>query len=163
MSSNREGLSGVRARRGGFTLLELILTIAIIVLLGLLIGPKLMNAYPRVAAKSEGIRLRADFAYAQQLAITNNDMYWVEPKVAQNYVAIYRGKTPAVLVCERALPRGVQFVSNSFDPGYVEFSSLGEPSEGGTVVLAGADGSTVTVTVKPGTGLVILECDGEPY
>ena len=155
--------SGREGSRGGFTLLELILTIAIIVLLGLVIGPKLMNAYPRVAVKSEGIRLRADLAYAQQLAITNNDTYCVEPKVAYNQVAIYRGKTPPALVSERELPRGVELVSNSFDPGYVEFSSLGEPSEGGTVVLAGADGSTVTVTLKPGTGLVTLDCDGVPY
>ena len=154
---------GREGSRGGFTLLELILTIAIIVLLALLIAPKLMDAYPGVAVKSEGVRLRADLAYTQQLAITHSETCWLEPKVAENRISIYRGKTPAVLVAERALSDGVRLVSTTFAPGYVEFSSLGEPSDGGSVVLAGANGSTVTVTVKPGTGLVTLECDGEPY
>ena len=63
---------GTSTRASGFTLLELILTISIIVLLGLLLVPKLMNATPRLAVESEGIRFKADVAYAQQTAIAHN-------------------------------------------------------------------------------------------
>lgn len=147
-----------RTTSGGFTLLELVLTIAIIGLLALLVMPRLLNAYPRLAAKSEGIRLRADLAYAQQLAIAHNQTHRVTFDTGGERVSIYRveGAPPHGLISERTLTGGVDLVGCSFAGGYVEFNSLGEPSEGGSVLLRGAGGETVTVTVAPGTGLVTV-------
>jgi len=154
--------SGLQIARCGFTLLELILTIAIIVILALLVVPKIMNAYPRVAVESEGIRLRADITYAQQLAISNTRSHRVVFDSLGERVRIYRVEgEELVSVSERDLASRVDLASTTFTGGYVEFNLLGEPSAGGTVTLHGANGPTVTVTVKPGTGLVTVVCDGK--
>jgi len=156
--------SCLQTSRGGFTLLELILTIAIIVILALLVVPKIMNAYPRVAVESEGIRLRADIAYAQQLAISNSRSHRVIFDSLGERVRICRVEGEnLVSVSERELANRVDLASTTFAGGYVEFNLLGEPSAGGTVTLHGVDGPavTVTVTVKPGTGLVTVTCDGK--
>jgi len=142
----------------GFTLLELVLTISLIMLVALMVGPKLMNAYPRVNLKSEGIRLRSDLTYAQQLAITHNRSYRVRFKASLNTVTIYRVEIPLppALVSERTLPNGTKIAGSSFSLGYVEFNGLGEPSEGGNVVLVSSKGTTLSVIVSPGTGHVTL-------
>ena len=151
-----------RARRvAGFTLIELILTIAIVVLLGMLLGPKLMNAYPKVAVESEGIRLRADLAYAQQLAIAHNQNYRIIFDSAYDRIIIQRlqiGGPPGswTFVSQRDLASGVDLVASTFTGGRVDFNLLGEPSEPGTVTLRGRDHTVVRVTVKPGTGMVIV-------
>ncbi len=150
--------------RGGYTLLELVLTIAIITLLTLLVVPRLINASPRIAVESEGIRLRADLAYAQQLAIAQSRAHRVLFKSSQEAISIYRVETPKppALVVERSLGHGIDLVGCTFQSELLEFNLLGEPSEGGTVTLCGSDGATVTVTVKPGTGLVTVESSGKP-
>jgi Tfp pilus assembly protein FimT len=158
-----EGRGGLLRRdarhAAGFTLLELVLTIAIIILLGLMIGPRLMNAYPRVSLESEAIRLRADLGYAQQLAISRNHTHRVVLDATQELVSIYRVESPgpSVLVSERKLAGGIDLKQSTFTLGYVNFNSLGEPSEGGTVTLQAPNGSTMTVTVTPGTGLATLQ------
>jgi len=153
----------LRGSRRGFTLIELILTISIIVLLALLVAPKIMNAYPRVAAKSEGLRLRADLTYAQQLAITNSQKHRVSFDTVTEHIRISRvDGANLVTVSEREIENGVDLVMGTFAGGYVEFNVLGEPSAGGTVTLRGTDGTAVTVTVKPGTGLVTVACNGDP-
>jgi Tfp pilus assembly protein FimT len=158
-----EGKGGLALRsstsEAGFTLLELVLTIAIIVLLGLMIGPRLMNAYPRVSLESEAIRLRADLGYAQQLAISRNRTHRITFDTAQNLIAIYRVESSesAVLISQRTLGGGIDLVHSTFTLGNVNFNSLGEPSEGGTVTLQAPNGSTMTVTVTPGTGLATLQ------
>ncbi len=149
--------------RGGYTLLELVLTIAIITLLTLLVVPRLMNASPRIAAESEGIRLRADLAYTQQLAIAHNRAHRVVFDSTNERIIIERAEGAGyVTVSQRELASGVNLVGSTFTDGQVEFNLLGEPSEGGTVTLCGSDGATVTVTVKPGTGLVTVESSGKP-
>jgi Tfp pilus assembly protein FimT len=158
-----EGKGGLALRsstsKAGFTLLELVLTIAIVIVLGLLIGPRLINAYPRVTLESEAIRLRTDLGYAQQLAISRNRTHRVSFDAVQDVVSIYRVESAesAVLVSERTLAGRIDLVRSSFTLGYVEFNCLGEPSEGGAVELQAADGSTMTVSVTPGTGLATLE------
>ena len=144
-----------QARRGaGFSLLELVLTIAIIVLLGMLLGPKLMNAYPKVAVESEGIRLRSDLAYAQQLAISSSSIHRVIFDTVNDRIIIYHVKgANLTLVSQRDLANSVNLAHSTFTNGYVEFNMLGEPSQGGQVTLNGARGTTIRVTVKAGTGL----------
>ncbi len=150
-----------RRRSGGFTLLELILSIAIIVLLGLLVVPRLMSASPRLAAENEGIRLRADLAYAQQMAINEACAHKVIIDTAHERVAIQRRDGESyVTATERTLGYGVNIESSTFTGDAVVFNLLGEPSEGGTVVLRGTDGSTVTLTVTPGTGHITVLSGG---
>ncbi len=150
-----------RGRSGAFTLLELVLTMAIIVLLALLVVPRLMSASPRLAAENEGIRLRADLAYAQQIAVNEACAHKVVIDAAHERVAIQRrdGESYATAT-ERTLGQGVNIESTTFTGGAVVFNLLGEPSEGGTVVLRGTDGSTVTIEVKPGTGHIVVLSGG---
>jgi competence protein ComGD len=153
---------GGRTRAGGFTLLELVLTISIIVLLALLVVPKLMNATPRLAVESEGIRLKADAAYAQQAAIARNSAYRLVFDRGSERVLIqsYDGSAYC-LEQERRLPGAVDLVSTTFEGDCVTFNGLGEPSEGGTVKFQGSDGTIVTVTITPGTGRVSAESGGK--
>jgi len=142
-------------------MLELVLTIAIIALLALLVVPRLMSASPRLAAESEGIRLRADLAYAQQLAINEARAYKVIVDTAHERVAIQRrDEGTYTTASQRTLGHGVDLESSTFTDGAVVFDMLGAPSEGGTVVLRGTDSSAVTVTVKPGTGHIVVLSGG---
>ena len=150
-----------RRRSGGFTLLELVLSIAIVVLLGLLVVPRLMSASPRLAAQNEGLRLRADLAYAQQMAINEACAHKVIIDTVHERVAIQRRDEESYATAtERTLGHGVNIESSTFTGDAVVFNLLGEPSEGGTVVLRGTDGSTVTVKVTPGTGHIIVLSGG---
>lgn len=155
------GDGGTNRRAGGFTLLELILTISIIVLLGLLLVPKLMNATPRLAVKSEGIRFKADVAYAQQTAIAHNSPCRIvfEPGAERVLIQTYNGESYEAHR-ERLLGGGVDLVNTTFADNTLIFNRLGEPSEGGTITLHGSDGTAATVTVAPGTGHVSAESGG---
>lgn len=150
-----------RLRHGrprGLTVLELILTMAIVMLLALLVVPRLMNASPRLAAQSEGIRVRADLGYAQQLAIAHARAHRVVFDNINERVVVQRWDDyQYVTVTQRDLSGGVDLVTSTFTNGSVQFNLLGEPSEGGAVTLQGPDGTSVTVTVAPGTGLAMVE------
>jgi Tfp pilus assembly protein FimT len=147
-----------RRSRHELTLLELILTMAIVMLLALLVVPRLMNASPRIAAESEGIRVRADLAYAQQLAIAHARTHRVVFDTINERVVVQRWDDyQFVTVTQRDLGSGVELATSTFTNGSVQFNLLGEPSEGGAVTLHGPDGTSVTVTVAPGTGLAIVE------
>jgi Tfp pilus assembly protein FimT len=155
------GGRGAHAR--GLTLLELVLTVSIIVLLALLVVPKLMNATPRLAVESEGIRFKADIAYAQQAAIAHNRAYRLVFDCGDERVLIeaYDGEAFTV-ERERRLGGSVDLVSTTFDGDLVTFDRLGVPSDGGTVTLHGSDGTAATVTITPGTGRVSAESGGKP-
>jgi prepilin-type N-terminal cleavage/methylation domain-containing protein len=159
--SCHSGRRRAQRRSGGFTLLELVLTIAIIVLLALMVVPRLMSASPRLAAENEGMRLRADLAYAQQIAINEACAHKVVIDSTNDRVTIQRRDGASyTTTTERTLGQGVSIQSSTFTGGAVVFNLLGEPSEGGTIVLRGTNGSTVTVTVTPGTGHIVVLSGG---
>jgi prepilin-type N-terminal cleavage/methylation domain-containing protein len=149
-------------RRAGMTLIELVLTISIIVLLALLLVPKLMNATPRLAVESEGIRARVDLNYAQQLAIAHNaPCQVVFDKAGGRVLVTERIAGTFTTVLGRHLDNGVTITGTTLDAGTVTFDELGEVDKAGTVTLKGTDGSIVTVTVEIGTGSVIVLSNGE--
>ena len=148
-------------RKAGMTLLELVLTVSIIVLLGLLVVPKLMNATPRLAAESEAVRVRADLSYAQQLAIAHNTPCRVVfDTLGHRIVVLERVEGTFTTISERRLERGVTMASVTLTESTVTFNELGEPDNGGVVNLKATDGSLVSLTVAPGTGSVTVVSDG---
>jgi Tfp pilus assembly protein FimT len=149
-------------RQAGMTLIELVLTISIIMLLALVFVPKLMNAAPRLAVESEGIRARADLQYAQQLAIAHNaPCQVVFDKPSGGILIKERVGGTFTTVSERCLEHGVRIGFTTFAAATVTFDELGTPDRTGTLCLAGTDGSVVTVVVAPGTGSVRVLSNGK--
>lgn len=57
-------------RRGGFTLIEVIMTIAIVAIIAVAVAPSMMKGSGTVSAAAFAKKLRSDMRYAQTLAMT---------------------------------------------------------------------------------------------
>jgi Tfp pilus assembly protein FimT len=148
-------------RKSGLTLIELVLTIAIIVLLAFLLVPKLMNRTPRLAVEAEAVRIRADLQYAQQLAIARNAPCRVVFEQGTDRVIIMQSVDGSFeTVSKRQLPDTVTLMNTTLTANTITFDELGEPDRGGQVKLLGPGPSLVTVTIEPGTGFVTVVSSG---
>lgn len=175
-------LGGGRRHERGFTLIEMILVLALLVIVSAVAAPRLGDL---TARKGEGAarKLQSDVAYAQELAMTRNQRYRVyfntAPAPAAGYAVVNdadgdgnwgeAGEFAAsptssgnLSVTLDAGPYvGVTISIVGFSGSYVEFSTLGVPYDGGgaltaaqSVTVAGGAGPPQTVSVQPDTGRV---------
>jgi MSHA pilin protein MshC len=168
----------------GFTLVEVIITLVVLGILGLIVIPRLGDN-TAVKASATANKLRSDIAYAQSLAMTSGQRYRVyfnlSPSPAAGYAVVNDAVTPngtwgeagefardpasgnnLSLTLNTGDYAGITISAVGFSPRYVEFDTLGRPYSNG-VLLAAATTVTVTggsftqtVTVTPQTGRVSI-------
>ncbi len=146
-----------KARRG-YTLIELILTISIVGLLGVIVAPRLLISLPYFNLQGEAKKMRAKIREIQGLSIAKRKIYRIEFSAGSgNYSVSYLDGETWVLV-ETIEPRGgIGIDSVTFAANQVEFNVFGAPDAGGNVVLINSKGQTVTLTVTPATGRVTIQ------
>jgi prepilin-type N-terminal cleavage/methylation domain-containing protein len=150
-----------RQRRRGYTLLEVVLTMAIMVMLAALGYPTLDSMYTGVKVEAASDAVRAAWAEAQAHAVNEGRAYRfaVVPgkgnyRVAPDSSDYWKGNTPtpddpdnAPIVLENSLPKGIVFTT---DGGPL-------PSDGGNDTALPNDGvgagqwSTTAVFLPDGT------------
>ena len=129
-----------RGGRGGFTLIEILITVAVLGILAAVIIPQLGAAATDQVSGAAQI-IVSDLDYARSLAITNNSKYRIEFQSDQNgYVLTHTGANAAL----DALPAH-PFRKPSADPLALEVALRDFPSIGATVMIA----SIVTEETSP--------------
>ncbi|MFH1884172.1 MAG: GspH/FimT family pseudopilin [Planctomycetota bacterium] len=167
----------LRGISGGFTLVELLIVIAIIMIAALTAIP-MMSSAASVQIRSAANMLAADLEYAKSMAISraqyfsvvfdkNTESYWIEDqdgiviphpvKKGFNYVIDFQN--------DGRLNK-VDIVDADFDAtSEVKFDYLGSPYNGGSpptplnsgVISLQAGGTTTTVTVEAVTGFISIQ------
>jgi prepilin-type N-terminal cleavage/methylation domain-containing protein len=156
-----------RGRITGFTLVELLIVVAIISIAALTAIP-MMSSAASMQIRSAANMLTADLEYAKSMAISrgqnysmvfdqNADSYWIEDlggnviphpvKKGFDYIVDFRGDSRL----NRVDITDADFSGNPV----VIFNSMGSPDSGGTVSLE-AGGTTVTIEVVPITGYISI-------
>lgn len=165
----------LRGISGGFTLVELLIVIAIIAIAAFTAIP-MMSSAASVQIRSAANMLTADLEYAKSMAISraqnysvvfdkNTESYWIEDQDDNKLLhPVKKGFFYEINFQNDGRLNKVDIVSADFDgTSEVKFDYLGSPYNGSGgplnsgVISLQAGGTTTTVTVEPVTGFVSIE------
>ncbi len=144
-------------RRGGFTLIEIVIVVLIIGIMAAISAPKFADTLHRCRVDSAVKRVKVDLSLVRQHAISSSstqsaqfspatDDYELSGLMSQDHA----GTTLGVNLADP--PYSAELVSASFGAdSVVEFDRYGQPDSGGTVVVQ-SGGYQQTLTVDPATG-----------
>jgi Tfp pilus assembly protein FimT len=165
----------LRGISGGFTLVELLIVIAIIMIAALTAIP-MMSSAASVQIRSAANMLAADLEYAKSMAISraqyfsvvfdkNTESYWIEDQ-DNNVIPhpVKKGFDYVIDFQNDGRLNKVDIVDVDFDAtSEVKFDYLGSPYNGNStplnsgVISLQAGGTTTTITVEPVTGFVSIQ------
>lgn len=136
----------------GFTLIEVILVLAI---LGLLLGvamPSFQKPFAHYQLRSVAMQMAADMRWARQQSIYGRAgmlKFWVLRKERQ-----YLIQDATRIVVQRSLPAGIEFHEIVLERNPLTFTLTGAPSIGGRVVFRNAYGELSYVYFMPSSGRI---------
>ncbi len=165
----------LRGISGGFTLVELLIVIAIIMIAGLTAIP-MMSSAASVQIRSAANMLAADLEYAKSMSISraqnfsvvfdkNTESYWIEDQDG-NVIPhpVKKGFDYVIDFQNDGRLNKVDIVDADFDAtSEVKFDYLGSPLNGSGgplnsgVISLQAGGTTTTVRVEAVTGFISIE------
>ncbi len=165
----------LRGISGGFTLVELLIVIAIIMIAALTAIP-MMSSAASVQIRSAANMITADLEYAKSMAISraqnysvvfdkDTERYWIEDQ-DDNVLPhpVKKGFDYVIDFQNDGRLNKVDIVDVDFDTtSVVKFDYLGSPYNGGSTALNNgvinlqAGGTTTTVRVEPVTGFISIE------
>lgn len=141
-----------------FTLIELIMVLAILTIIAGVVAPKYASAVSRYRLDAAARRVAADIQYAQALARASGSTQIINFLPSNNSYSIpsiQAGTTKGAVYSVRLdkPPYSVTLESASFAGSTdLQFGGFGFPADGGTVrVRAGADYKTLSIDVATGT------------
>lgn len=160
----------------GFTLIELIIIIAIVGILAMIMVPVFMNTLPRYYARAEARELMFQFKKAKLEAVkrnrdvcidfinvgTANSQYRIFVNVDRdtNTPHTYDPGAGDVLIADQQLQKNVQFVSTTFTNSQAGFNNRGLPlqlANQNIVLGAGTAGSRSYTLIVSQTGNVRIQ------
>jgi prepilin-type N-terminal cleavage/methylation domain-containing protein len=153
------GLPAQLKCRRGFSLIELVLVLAIMGLFGAAAAPAMSRSFAGFRLYDAARRVSSELRLAQQRAITESQNWRVtiHNKDNGNCVKIFEGTSTSPYRILTMEP-GVLIISATFGGGTeVVFSPSSAPSAGGTIVIGNTRGDTKLITVSPTTGRVKIQ------
>jgi len=144
-------------KSGAFTILELVLVLAIVLVLAAVAAPRFAGATGRYRLDSAATKVVADLSYARSLANTTSQSKTILFDVANDRITIsgisdLKQSADEYVTDLAAAPYHVGLESADFDGNAaVTFNIHGVPDAGGQIVL-GAGGRQVTIVVDAETG-----------
>ena len=166
---------GMLARRHAFTLIEVLMVVAIMGLAGMVVVPQMLNA-SSLGVQAAARAVVGDTLYLQSNAIASQRERQLRFNVGENWYGLYDisdSENPVMLEAnwvgngvgdntyridfgKDSRFEGVSIVSANFGGNtYLDFDSLGSPLTGGNVLLQG-DGFQIRVSIAPFTGRVTI-------
>ena len=154
----------ITAGNGGFTLMEVMLVIFMLGILTTLAVPSLLRSNDRWVLRSTAYRIANDIRQVQRMSVRECEEYKFELHTGKFYYRIMRESVTADPVKTVSLDSGISEVTSTlYDPKYggemagyrvLQFSCLGSPNQGGTILLKTKKGDSVRITVEVTTGRV---------
>lgn len=144
-------------RKKGYTLIELSIVISIIALLALITIPILANYQKTAKLRNEARLFATNIRYAQQLAITEQNIYSVKIFTISNSYQIVNEGTSSIIkdvTFDTAVTIGE---INSLTNDTIQFNPTGAAVETGNIALINAKNQTSTVEIKPSGYVEIIE------
>ncbi len=149
-------------RHAGFTLLDLMMTMAVIAIVAAIATPRYANALTRYRAEAAARRVVADLGLARQTAKSTSSSRTVGFNVAQHSYVIpdvreldSAGTMYRVQLQDPPYQAQIAFVDFGGDAS-LTFDGFGIPDSGGFVVVQAGD-YQYTVVVDPETGAVEVQ------
>ncbi len=142
----------LHTERAGLSLLEILTTVAIVILLSLLAIPYFNSSNQHTRLKGDAEALTSDLRLAQQRTIGEQVTYLVKlfDTTPPKYQLLKRQNGTDTLIKERALSTGIRWQSlGTFTNHEVVFTPTGAVSESSAIVLASSDNAQASVEVKP--------------
>ena len=134
----------------GFTLIELVIVFAIIVILAGISLASFRNIQPNIKLNGAARNLVTDLRYAQQLAIAEQIDYGVFFSTSTHGYKILKHENTTTTIKVVSLPGGISYGSITPLTGYeMRFNSYGAVKEEGSISLINDQNTSTTVTVSP--------------
>jgi len=171
--ANRKSTSKMQAERGGFTVIEIMIVMVIIVIAATMVIP-MMGSSASMQLRSAANIIAADLEYAKSMAISRQKIYAV---IFNESTESYQIEDPNGII-NHPVKKGFQYIVNFsndsrlnmvdiFDTDFdgtneIKFDYLGSPYNGndtnlnnGLITLRARDMST-TITIEPVTGFITI-------
>lgn len=154
------------AGRGGFTLVELVLILAILGTFAAVAAPRYGGAIARYRAQAAANRVVADLARAQAEARASSSTRTVEFKAPADWYGIAESRAldsrlTGYGVALSASPYEAALVSAALGgDSVIRFDGYGVPDSGGTIIVrSGREGRTITIAPVTGAAVITVTSD----
>jgi prepilin-type N-terminal cleavage/methylation domain-containing protein len=144
--------------RKGFTLIEIVLVLAIFSILLAIVFPNLQKPLAHYQLRSAGMQLASDMRWVRQQSIFGR-AYIVNLQVSPHQ-GFYSIRESTKVVIQRFLPPGIHFKEVVLDKNTLNFSLSGAPSSAGRIGLANNFGETCYIYFMPSSGRIRVDCSG---
>jgi len=141
----------------GFSLIELMIIIGVIVILSLATIPAFRAYGPRLELSGTARELIGDLRYVQQLAVTEQKEYCIKFFPAEKkYQTFQCGE--GTFLKEKILPTQIQTLTvEGLTDNEVRYNPYGAVKEAGNVILTNVKSQTKTVSIKPSGFVDVLD------
>lgn len=142
---------------GGFSVAELVVALGIIVLISLVSLPLLINYQKTTKLRSEARALATNLRLAQQLAVTEQNIYNLKFLSSTDSYQIINSETSEIIK-EVELDSEVSINEiNGFTNNTIQFTSIGGVIETGNIILINTKNEISTIQIKPSGYVEISE------
>ncbi|MFA5125138.1 MAG: GspH/FimT family pseudopilin [Patescibacteria group bacterium] len=142
------GSLAVRSNLAGFSLLELVVVIA---LLGIITGvglPYYQSFTVSLQLQGAARDLTSDLRYAQQQAVTTQANYRLVFDINQNLYTVENDST-GLLIKSRIIKSPIILESTTLASSTAIFNATGAAVSSGNVILSNSNGRRATIDIKP--------------
>ena len=158
MKLNKDKFYKINYDNDGFTILELIMVLTIIIMIGFIITPRFLNLLHSKNINYEARKLTAKIREVQQLAISEQITYRITFDINNELYEI--SYSPSFLPIETIKLQNkidLNVITFTDITNSVQFDAFGAPNEPGDIILQDTTGNYLTISITENTGRVTFQ------